>query len=135
ILKTTKKIHEKTSAQYVKLACPISMTMAAICLAFKVNAANAAAGVTEEASAKDFATMTLEELSNIEIISVSRSPERILNAPAAITVITNEDIRRSGATTIPEALRLADNLNVAQKSSHSWAISARGFNTELANKM
>lgn len=110
-------------------------TMAVICLAFGMNVANAATGVPDEAPARDFASMSLEELSNIEITSVSRTPERILNAPAAITVITNEDIRRSGATSIPEALRLAHNLNVAQKSSHSWAISSRGFNTELANKM
>src|SRR4029079_1738160 len=77
----------------------------------------------------------LEDLSNIEITSVSRQPERILDAPAAITVITSEDIRRSGATNIPEALRLADNLTVAQKNSHDWAISARGFNSSLANKL
>jgi len=50
-------------------------------------------------------------------------------------VITGEEIRRSGALTLPEALRLADNLDVAQKDSHDWGISARGFNTELANKL
>lgn len=83
----------------------------------------------------DFSKMSLEDLGNIEITSVSRQPERILDAPAAITVITSEDIRRSGATSIPEALRLADNLSVAQKNAHDWAISARGFNTELGNKL
>ncbi|HSI43939.1 MAG TPA: TonB-dependent receptor [Methylotenera sp.] len=86
-------------------------------------------------SPKNFSQMSLEDLANIEITSVSRQPERILDAPAAVTVITNEDIRRSGATSIPEALRLADNLSVAQKNSHDWAISARGFNTELGNKL
>jgi outer membrane receptor for ferrienterochelin and colicin len=59
----------------------------------------------------------------------------ILGIAAAIQVITQEDIRRSGATSIPEALRLADNLEVAQKNSHDWAISARGFNTALGNKL
>ena len=53
----------------------------------------------------------------------------------AIDVITSDDIRRSGASSIPEALRLADNLDVAQKNSHDWAISARGFNTALGNKL
>ncbi len=95
----------------------------------------AIAGNVKPLSPEDFSRMSLEDLTNIEVTSVSRSPERILDAPAAITVITNEDIRRSGATSIPEALRLADNLNVAQKNSHDWGISARGFNTELANKM
>lgn len=90
---------------------------------------------TQPLSPRDFSQMSLEDLSNIEITSVSRQSERILDAPAAITVITNEDIRRSGATSIPEALRLADNLSVAQKNAHDWAISARGFNTELGNKL
>ncbi len=77
----------------------------------------------------------MEELSNVEVTSVSRHPEKLSEAPSAIQVITAEDIRRSGATSIPEALRLADNLDVAQMNSHDWAISARGFNTALANKL
>lgn len=105
----------------------------AICIAFKFSLA--IAGDTPIILARDFSQMSLEDLGNIEITSVSRSPERILKAPAAITVITNEEIRRSGATSIPEALRLADNLIVAQKNSHDWGITARGFNTDLANKM
>ena len=72
---------------------------------------------------------------NIEVTSVARHPEKLLQAAAAIQVITQEQIRRSGATSIPEALRLADNLEVAQKNSHDWAISARGFNTALGNKL
>jgi iron complex outermembrane receptor protein len=66
---------------------------------------------------------------------VARHPEKLLQAPSAIQVITQEEIRRSGATSIAEALRLADNLDVAQKNSHDWAISARGFNTALGNKL
>lgn len=93
------------------------------------------ADTPQSLSPEIFSQMSLEDLSNIEITSVSRQPERILDAPAAITVITSEDIRRSGATSIPEALRLADNLTVAQKDSHDWAISARGFNSSLANKL
>src|SRR5688572_27519145 len=72
---------------------------------------------------------------NIEVTSVSKRPERLTETPSAIQVITQEDIRRSGASSIPEALRLATNLHVAQKNSHDWAISARGFNTDLANKL
>ena len=79
--------------------------------------------------------LSLEELSNIEVTSVSRRPEKLSEAASAIQVITSEDIRRSGATSIPEALRLADNLDVAQINSHDWAISARGFNTALSNKL
>lgn len=79
--------------------------------------------------------LSLEELVNVEVTSVSRRPEKWFQTASAIQVVTSDDIRRSGASSIPEALRLADNLEVAQKNSHDWGISARGFNTELANKL
>ncbi len=79
--------------------------------------------------------LNIEELMNIQVTSVARHPEKLAEAASAIQVITQADIRRSGATSIPEALRLADNLQVAQKNSHDWAISARGFNTDLGNKL
>ena len=66
---------------------------------------------------------------------MSRSPESVANAPAAIYVITSEDIRRSGAVTLPEALRLAPSLQVAQSDAGQYAISARGFNNAIANKL
>lgn len=78
---------------------------------------------------------SLEELMDIEITIVSKKTERWFEAPAAVSVITNDDIRRSGAATIPDALRLTNSLHVAQKGSHSWGIGARGFNTDLANKL
>jgi len=83
----------------------------------------------------DLKKLSVEELMNIEVTSVSKHLERLSKTASAIQVITQDEIRRSGATTIPEALRLADNLIVAQKNSHDWGISARGFNTELANKL
>ncbi len=70
-----------------------------------------------------------------KVTSVSKQPEKLLDAASAIQVITNEDIRRSGASDIPEALRLADNLDVAEQNSHDWNITARGFNTDLGNKL
>src|SRR5665213_1217809 len=79
--------------------------------------------------------MSLEELMNLDVTSVAKEPEPYGQAPAAIDVITGDEIQRSGASSIPEALRLADNLDVAQKNSHDWAISARGFNTALGNKL
>src|SRR6185436_3308608 len=66
---------------------------------------------------------------------VSRRPEKLSDVASAIQVITQEDIRRSGATSLPEALRLASNLEVAQVDSREWAVSARGFNNTLANKL
>jgi iron complex outermembrane receptor protein len=79
--------------------------------------------------------LSLDELVDIEVTSVSRHAEKLSDAASAIQVITGDDIRRSGATSVPEALRLAGNLEVAQKDSSAWGISARGFNTDLANKL
>src|SRR5690606_23348740 len=78
---------------------------------------------------------TLEELMDIEVTSVSKHAERLSETASAIQVITQEDIRHSGATSVPEALRLAPNLQVAQVNASQWAISARGFNNVLANKL
>jgi iron complex outermembrane receptor protein len=79
--------------------------------------------------------LSIEELSNIEITSVSKRDERLSDAPTSVFVITSEDIRRSGATSLPEALRLAPNLQVARVSTNEYAISARGFNSTAANKL
>jgi iron complex outermembrane receptor protein len=83
----------------------------------------------------DVMEMDLESLMRIEVTSVSKRPEKLSDAAAAIYVITNEDIRRSGVTSIPEALRLAPGLEVARQDSHTWAISSRGFNDEFANQL
>jgi iron complex outermembrane receptor protein len=79
--------------------------------------------------------LSIEELSNIEVISVSKREERLSDAPTSVFVITSEDIRRSGVTNLPEALRLAPNLQVARVSANEYAISARGFNGTAANKL
>jgi iron complex outermembrane receptor protein len=83
----------------------------------------------------DLKKLSVEDLMDVEVTSVSLYAENLLDAPSAIQVVTDDDIRRSGASSIPEALRVADNLEVAQKSSTGWGISARGFNTDLANKL
>jgi iron complex outermembrane receptor protein len=89
------------------------------------------------ASIQDLGDLSIEDLANVEITSVSRRPESIRGAPASIFVITREDIRRAGARSLPEALRLAPNLQVARIDSASYAITARGFNqpTGTANKL
>ncbi|WP_276501777.1 TonB-dependent receptor plug domain-containing protein [Terrimonas pollutisoli] len=79
--------------------------------------------------------LSLEELMDIEVMSVSKRPEKLTEVASAIQVITQKDIRASGARTLAEALRLAPNLQVAQVNSSEWAISARGFNNVLANKL
>jgi iron complex outermembrane receptor protein len=89
----------------------------------------------EAASPNSLKKLSIEELLDVEITSVSKRPERLSAAASAIQVITQEDIRRSGATSLPQALRLASNLEVAQIDSRQWAISARGFANTTANKL
>ncbi len=82
--------------------------------------------------------LSLEELEALDVLmvtSVSKKAQKLTESPAAIYVITQEDIRRSGATCIPEALRMVPGLHVARLSIHEWAISSRGFNGMLSNKL
>src|SRR5712691_3008758 len=95
----------------------------------------ATAAFPAEPSRGGLADLSLEELSNIEITSVSKHAERLSDAPASVFVITAEDIRRSGATSLPEALRIAPNLEVARVNANSYSISARGFNNTAGNKL
>jgi iron complex outermembrane receptor protein len=83
----------------------------------------------------DFTKFSLEELKNVEIVSVSKKLEKVSEVPAAVYVITQKDIRRSGATSIPEALRLAPGVHVARITSTDWAINIRGLNDEYANNL
>ena len=94
-----------------------------------------AQAIEESAPPSVLKNLSLEDLMNVEVTSVSRHPEKLSRTASAIQVITAEDIRRSGATNIAEALRLADNLDVARQNAHAWSITARGFNTALANKL
>lgn len=96
-------------------------------------------GLAMSASAQtveDLGRLSIEDLADVEVTSVSRFAEPLSRAPASVYVISREDIRRSGATSLPEALRLAPNLQVARVDARSYAISARGFNSiEAANKL
>ncbi|PYQ56739.1 MAG: TonB-dependent receptor [Acidobacteria bacterium] len=80
-------------------------------------------------------SLTIEQLMDIDVTSVSRRSEPVSGAAAAITVITGEDVRRSGANNLPDALRITAGLEVAQSNGNTWAISSRGFNTTTANKL
>lgn len=79
--------------------------------------------------------LSLEELGNISITSVSKKEQRLAETPAAIYVITGEAVRRSGKRSLPDLLRLAPNVQVAQITANSYAITIRGFNSSSANKL
>jgi iron complex outermembrane receptor protein len=79
--------------------------------------------------------LTLEELSRIEVTSPSKGPEQVFRVPMAIHVISSEDIRRSGVTSIPDALRLAPGVEVAQIDGSKWSVGIRGFGSRLARSV
>jgi iron complex outermembrane recepter protein len=83
----------------------------------------------------DLGNKSIEDLMNMEVTSVSKKEQKLSKVAAAIFVITQEDIRRSGATNIPDLLRMVPGLDVAQIDANTWAISARGFNYQFANKL
>jgi len=92
-------------------------------------------GQTPSVGAKDLGDLSLEQLSNIVVSTVSGRAEPLSRAMGSVYVITGDDIRRYGATTIMEALRLAPNLQVARTGANGYAITARGFNDTLSNKL
>jgi iron complex outermembrane receptor protein len=94
-----------------------------------------AAAAAPVPSIRELAELSLEQLANIEVTSVSKKPQPLADAPSSIFVITADDIRRSGATSLPEALRLAPNLQVGQVSASAYNIRARGINNTSANKL
>ena len=113
------------------------MNYQSICVTALVLFSNTAwaSGEKMDASSADLTHLSLEELMNVEVTSVSRRAEKLSAAPAAVSVLTADDLRRSGVTSIPEALRLVPGMEVARVDAHNWAISARGFNDLFANKL
>lgn len=87
------------------------------------------------ASETDLTDIPLESLMEMKVTSVSKKSQPITNAAAAVFVISQEDIRRSGVTTIADALRMAPGVQVARIDSNKWAISSRGFNGRFSNKL
>ncbi|GAB2877577.1 hypothetical protein GCM10027277_53620 [Pseudoduganella ginsengisoli] len=98
-------------------------------------AAALAPACAQELQSNSFADLSLEELSEFRITSASRKEERLADTAASVYIITNDMLRRSGVRTLPEALRLAPNLQVAQTTSFQYAISARGHNDITSNKL
>lgn len=96
------------------------------------------AAITSQAQtprSRDLTQFTLEDLMNVQVISVSKKEQKLAKTGAAIFVITQEDIRRSGATSIPDLLRMVPGVDVARVDHSTWAVSIRGFNSVYANKV
>jgi iron complex outermembrane receptor protein len=116
---------------------PVASAVWAFVLVFVLTQSSGAAAEVppERLQNVDLMQLSLEDLGKIKVTTVSRKSESLSGAAAAIHVITQEDIRRSGVTALPEALRMTPGLDVARANSRRWAISARGFNDTFANKL
>jgi iron complex outermembrane receptor protein len=110
-----------------------SLTRVLLAALLSTIATPASAGA--QAMAPDLARVSIEDLMNIEITSASRKEQRAIDTAAAVSVITQDDIRRSGMRTLPELFRLIPGMQVAQINANNWAISARGFNDLWSNKL
>ncbi len=128
--------------QILSILCPLianqrkkPVLLALICLAVLLGSPAFADNFGDDQVAEELSNLGIEELLDMTVTSISRKEEKLSEAASAVFVITAEDIRRSTANTIPELLRYAPGLSVARVNSHDWAITARGFNGQFANKL
>jgi iron complex outermembrane recepter protein len=91
--------------------------------------------VPSDQSEQSLKQLSIEQLGDVEVTSVTKEPEEVWKTPAAVYVITQQAIERSGATDIPEALRLAPGVEVARIDSHTWSIGIRGFGSNLTRNI
>src|SRR5258708_23334130 len=112
-----------------------AVVLAGIAMAVLANACTARAEDTPPKSFKDSTDLDLEQLVNIQVTSVSKKEEKLTDAAGDISVLSNDDVRRSGATSIADALRLVPGMDVAQINSSQWAVSARGFDEAYSRSL
>src|SRR5690348_3954957 len=105
----------------------------AFALALTVSASST--GLAQNSARPDLTQVSLEDLFKVQVTSVSRKEQKLSRAGAAVYVITQEDIRRSGMTNIPDLLRMAPGVDVARIDANAWAISIRGFNYRYSSKV
>jgi iron complex outermembrane receptor protein len=111
-----------------RIACALSLVILA-------GASRSTADARSQTGNEPLKSLSLEQLGNIEVTTVTKEPQVVWRTPAAIYVITAQEIQRSGATNIPEALRLAPGVEVARISADQWAIGIRGFNSRLSRSV
>src|SRR5437899_1436462 len=116
----------------VRLIIIITLTLTLPLIQLKAQEASPPKDQTHDSDIVDW---SLDRLLNTEVTTSARHPEKLSETPAAISVITQEDVRRAGITTLPEAFRMAPGMDVGRLDASQWAISARGFNDVFANKL
>jgi iron complex outermembrane receptor protein len=123
------------TARFVRRFMPLSMMLYLLLVVGPVKECRADAPPDDQQSAGRLTQLSLEQLGDTEVTTVSKQPEQVWRTPAAIFVITQEDIRRSGATSLPEVLRLVPGVEVARVDSDHWSVGIRGFGAVLASKL
>jgi len=108
------------------------MRLCLLVAAALVNAGFAESSETTPDGKPRLTRLSLEQLGNTEVTTVSKEPVKVNRTAAAIYVITQEDIRHSGATSIPEVLRMAPGVEVSRIDSHKWSLGVRGFESNLS---
>ncbi|MEY2510710.1 MAG: iron complex outerrane recepter protein [Verrucomicrobiota bacterium] len=134
-----KRVH--TSTQNRNTACDLRRKRFRLCfvtsllVAWLLPVSVAPAQEALKPRAPNFVDLSLEELMDVAVTTVSKKETTLLEAPAAISIVTQDDLRRLGITTIPEALRSVPGLDIARIDANQWAVSSRGFNGQNANKL
>jgi iron complex outermembrane recepter protein len=127
----TRRWHVGSGAAATRSACAKRILVTVLATVFVATSARSDTGQ----SAPDVTAMSVEDLMNMQVTSVSKRSQKVADAAAAVFVITQEDIKRSGARNIPETLRMVPGIEVARLDENKWAISSRGFNGRFADKL
>lgn len=117
----------------LELRCPFAVTRRSYALI--LISVFALQGYSQDATITALKDLSLEQLSQIEVTTPSKDPTSAFRSPVAIYVLTGEDIRRAGVTTIPDALRLAPGVEVARIDGSKWSVGIRGFGTRLSRSV
>ena len=118
-----------------KAACRGAMVLLLILVSGLVNENWAATSPSDRPGGAPLKQLSLAELGNVEVTTASKEPEEVWKTPAAVYVLTQEDIRRSGATSIPEVLRLVPGVQVSRIDNDHWAVGIRGFADQFSKSM
>src|SRR5258708_1242875 len=131
----TKEVLVPNAGRVREHLCSVFIAVRRKGLAAGFIALSLAAGTLQAQESRDLSSLSVDDLMNVEVTSVSRKGQKLSDTAAAVFVITQEDIRRSGATSIPEVLRIVPGPHVARIKGNTWASSARGSNGQYANKL
>jgi iron complex outermembrane recepter protein len=128
-------VHRDNKLAGVRTFCAACGVLVALLLTLACKATYGQCAPVPPLSQGDLTKVSIEDLMNMEVTSASKKEQKISQVATAIFVVTKEDIRRSGAANIPDLLRMVPGLDVAQIDANTWAITARGFNSQFANKL